>query len=107
MLEAKPITIGHDVWVGSGAFIRDGVTIGHGAVIGAGAVVTRNVNPYAIVGGVPAKELRSRFDADTVEYLLDLKWWDMEESEIRNYSEHFTSPAMLRSALGGSETSLR
>lgn len=67
--------IGHDVWVGSGAFIRRGVRIGDGAIIAAHAVVTRDVPPYAIVVGTPARVLRLRFDEDIVERLLKLQWW--------------------------------
>jgi len=67
--------IGHDVWVGAGAFIKRGITVGNGAIIGAHAVVTRDVPPYAIVAGQPAKVLRMRFDAHTVERLQALQWW--------------------------------
>ncbi|WP_277600637.1 CatB-related O-acetyltransferase [Altericroceibacterium xinjiangense] len=69
------IRIGSDVWIGEGAFIRRGVTIGDGAVIAARAVVTRDVPPYAIVGGTPAKIIRYRFAPDIVEALLALEWW--------------------------------
>lgn len=72
---AAPVTIGNDVWIGDGAFIRRGITIGDGAVIGARTVVTRDVPPYAVVVGMPARITRYRFDADIVEGLLDLAWW--------------------------------
>lgn len=73
------ISIGNDVWIGYEAAILAGVTIGDGAVIGARAVVTKNVEPYAIVGGVPAKPIRKRFDDITIERLLKIKWWDLPE----------------------------
>lgn len=69
------IQIGHDVWIGEGVFISRGVTIGDGAIIAARAVVTKNVPPYAIVGGVPAKVIRYRFPEDVIERLLQLRWW--------------------------------
>lgn len=74
--QEKRVVIGHDVWIGHGAVIMPGITIGHGAVIGANAVVTKDVAPYSIVGGVPARKIRMRFDAATVERLLALCWWD-------------------------------
>ena len=77
------ITIGNDVWIGYGAVILSGVTIGDGAIIGARAVVTRDVPPYTIVGGVPAKPIRKRFDDETVEKLLALKWWDWDYEKIK------------------------
>lgn len=69
-------TIGHDVWIGEGAFIKAGVTIGHGAIVGARATVVKDVPPYAIVVGSPAKVLRYRFSQDIVSRLLALAWWD-------------------------------
>lgn len=69
------ITIGNDVWIGEGAFISRGVTIGDGAIIAARAVVTKDVPPYSVVGGVPAKVIRYRFDEKTIEQLLALRWW--------------------------------
>ena len=69
-------TIGHDVWIGARAYISQGVTIGHGSIIAAHAVVTKDVPPYSIVGGVPAKLIRTRFDETTVQRLLSLSWWD-------------------------------
>jgi acetyltransferase-like isoleucine patch superfamily enzyme len=71
------VTIGHDVWLGSGAVVLSGVSIGHGAVIGARAVVTRDVPPYAIVAGNPAKQVRLRFDEETIAHLLEAAWWDL------------------------------
>ncbi len=70
------VRIGSDVWVGNRAVIMAGVTIGDGAVIGANSVVTRDVPPYAVVGGVPARVIRSRFEPRQVERLLRLRWWD-------------------------------
>lgn len=77
------VVIGNDVWLCRGATVMSGVTIGDGAVIAAGSVVTRDVPPYAIVAGVPAKLVRMRFDQDTIDFLLKLKWWDMPYEEIR------------------------
>lgn len=73
---SEKIRIGNDVWIGEGVFIRRGVTIGDGAIIASRAVVTSDVPPYAIVGGVPAKVIRYRFNPATIERLLELKWWD-------------------------------
>ena len=77
------IVIGNDVWIGYEAVILSGVTIGDGAVIGARAVVTKDVPPYAIVGGVPARVIRSRFPEETVKALLRLKWWDWPAERIQ------------------------
>lgn len=68
--------IGNDVWIGADAKIMDGVTIGDGAIVAAGAIVTKNVPPYAIVGGVPAKIIKYRFTQTQIEALLKFKWWD-------------------------------
>jgi carbonic anhydrase/acetyltransferase-like protein (isoleucine patch superfamily) len=70
------------VWLGSGAIILSGITIGHGAVVAAQAVVTRDVPPYAIVGGNPAKIIRHRFDEATVAALLEARWWDLPREKI-------------------------
>lgn len=77
------IIIGNDVWIGYDAVIMAGVTIGDGAIIGTRAVVTKDVAPYSIVGGVPAREIRKRFAPEIVERLRELKWWDWPEEKIR------------------------
>ena len=76
------IIIGNDVWIGYEAVILPGVTIGDGAVIGCRAVVTKDVPPYTIVGGVPAKPIRKRFDEETIKELQKIKWWDWPEEKI-------------------------
>lgn len=85
----SPINIGNDVWIGTHAVILSGVTIGNGAVIGAGSVVTKDVPPYAIVGGIPAKIIKSRFKASTIQELEVIKWWDWEYEEIKKNKDFF------------------
>lgn len=85
-LHHKKTKIGSDVWVGNGARILAGVTIGHGAIIAAGAVVTKDIPPYAISGGVPAKTLSYRFDDETIRKLLALKWWDVPYAQLKSVS---------------------
>ena len=70
--------IGNDCWIGENAFLVGGITIGDGAVVLAGSVVTKDVPPYAIVGGVPAKVIKYRYDEDTIRFLLDFKWWEKD-----------------------------
>ena len=79
------IVVGSDVWIGYEAVVLSGVTIGDGAIIGARAVVTRDVPPYAIVGGVPARLIRKRFDDKTIETLLRLKWWNWPSEKIARH----------------------
>jgi acetyltransferase-like isoleucine patch superfamily enzyme len=81
------VTIGNDVWIATNAVIMSGVTIGDGAVIGAYSIVTKDVSPYTIVAGNPAKQIRKRFSDEVINKLLDLKWWDMEENKINEISD--------------------
>lgn len=87
----KGVEIGNDVWIGEAVFINDGVKIGTGAVIGAHSVVNKDVPPYAIVAGAPAKILRYRFDHDVIEKLLESKWWEWSENRISESAEAFCS----------------
>lgn len=80
------IRIGSDVWIAEGAFVMSGITIGDGAVIAAGAVVTKNVKPYEVVGGVPAKHIKFRFSKEVIDKLLYLRWWDKGIEEIKQIS---------------------
>ncbi len=83
------ITIGNDVWIGNKVTILSGVVIGHGAIIGTGAIVTKDVPDYAIVVGIPAKIIRYRFKSEIIEELLELKWWDLPESILKDHIELF------------------
>ena len=86
------VVIGNDVWIGYGVFVLNNVTIGDGAIVAAGAVVTKDVPPYAIVGGVPARIIKYRFPESKVSKLLRLQWWDMPYEEIKNHLDLFTEP---------------
>lgn len=82
-LPAGDTVIGNDVWIGSEAIIMPGITVGDGAVIGTRALVTKNVEPYAIVGGNPAKTIRKRFDDDSIAMLLEMKWWNWQAQQLK------------------------
>lgn len=85
-------TIEHDVWIGDGVFIKAGVTIGSGAVVGMGSVVTKSVEPYSIVAGNPARFLKYRFDQNTIQNLLSIKWWEFEDEMLRDLGQYFNDP---------------
>lgn len=96
--------VGHDVWIGYGATIMPGVSIGHGAIIAARSVVTRDVEPYAIVGGNPAEVIRYRFDAATRSRLLEIAWWDWDVAVLTRNLEAVCSgdmEALERAAAAG------
>ena len=85
----KSVTVGNDVWIGHNAIIMPGLTIGNGAVIGAGAVVTKDVEPYAVVVGVPARKLRMRFPDAMVKKIERLKWWDWNHQTLKERLSDF------------------
>jgi len=89
--ERGNVEIGNDVWVGRDSTILAGVRIGDGAVIGASSLVTKDVGPYEIVGGVPAKHIRSRFEINHIEMLLQLKWWELPDDVLRENMRLFNT----------------
>ena len=82
-----PINIGSDVWIGAEAIIMDGVTIGNGAIVAAGAVVTKDVPDYGIVGGVPAKLIKYRFNEAQKKALISTEWWEKQPKEVKEMSK--------------------
>lgn len=82
-VKSETVTIGNDVWIGFNSIILGGVTIGNGAIIAAGSVVTKDVPPYSIVGGSPARVIKYRFEKKQIEALEKIKWWDWEENKIK------------------------
>ena len=87
--EHQPVTIGHDVWIGANAVILDGVCVGDGAVVGAGAVVTRDIPPYGVALGIPAKTVKFRFTPDQIDFLQSFCWWDRDREWIAKHWKDF------------------
>ncbi|MFS1511138.1 CatB-related O-acetyltransferase [Chengkuizengella sp. SCS-71B] len=85
----NPPIIGNDVWIGSNVLVLQGVNIGNGAIIAGGSVVTKNVRPYSVVAGVPAKFIKKRFDEKYIDFLENLKWWDLTTKELTQYKLYF------------------
>ena len=92
-------TIGNDVFIGKDSFVSAGVQIGTGAIVGMGSIVTKDVPPYAIVAGVPAKVIGHRFPEDTRKALLATGWWDLPDAKIRDVAQHFANPTELLRSL--------
>lgn len=86
-----PVIIGNDVWIGEGVFIKDGVTIADGAVVGAHSVVTKDVPAYSIVAGSPARTIRYRFKESEIRKLLQIKWWELSETQLKRKARNFDS----------------
>jgi acetyltransferase-like isoleucine patch superfamily enzyme len=96
---APKTTIHADVWIGQGAMIKAGITIGVGAVIGAGAVVTRDVEAYSVVGGIPARAIKKRFNDDICHRLLISRWWELEETKLEQLAPLFANPKAFLDAV--------
>ena len=84
-LPQERVRIGHDVWIGCNVVVRQGVTIGNGAIIAAGAVVTKDIPPYAIAGGIPARIIRYRWDEKTIDTVNSLQWWDWDDDILKEH----------------------
>ena len=91
----KKIFIGNDVWIGHGVVIQQGVNVGNGAVIGSNAVVTKDVPPYAIVAGVPAKIIKYRFESSIIDRLQKSEWWNMHDEKLKQAAQYIKNPLVF------------
>ena len=91
----KRTTIGNDVWIGNRVMIKAGVKISDGAVVGMGSIVTKDIGPYEIWAGNPARLIRKRFDDETIDALEKMKWWEWDDNKIEKYADKFTVPSEL------------
>lgn len=94
--KSKKTIIGNDVWIGHGVTIKQGVTIGNGAVIGSNALVSKDVSPYAVVGGVPAKTIKYRFSQEVIDRLEEIQWWNLPDEKITEVVDlfHIKNPTL-------------
>lgn len=93
--------VGSDVWIGESVIVKQGVTIGHGAVVGMGSIVTKDVAPYSIVGGNPARLIKMRFDQHIIEKMLNSKWWEMDENKLKKHAEYIKDPEAFFKSIEG------